>query len=144
MNKKRYALVFICAIVLFSLVSCASKDDEEVIDLYAPESQLFSDWQYRGFGSAYPLWCEAALKNDIQTLCLVFPELEGKEDETVLIRAEGNDADMCMKQAQEIEEGYSDFTLVAQSWVSIDMKDGTTKYICIKVGFRENRQEESL
>ena len=144
MNKNRYALAVVCAIVLFSLVSCASKGGEEAFEPAGPEKEMFLDWQYRGFGAEYPLWCESALKKDIKALARVFPELEGKEDETVLVCAEGSDADMCMRLAQDDEALILDFNLVAQSWVEVEMQDGTTKYICIKVGFIANQQEETL
>ena len=49
-----------------------------------------------------------------------------------------------MRLAQDDEALILDFNLVAQSWVAVEMQDGTTKYICIKVGFIANQQEETL
>lgn len=96
--KKNLFLLILCLFV----TSCATNaTTPEVVEEEIEIPQLFSDWQYRGFGSEYPLWAEAALK-------------EGNSA-TTEIRF-GQNLDVLIPH--EFEEAES--TVVKEIWVYID------------------------
>ena len=96
--KKNLFLLILCLFV----TSCATNaTTPEVVEEEIAIPQLFSDWQYRGFGSEYPLWAEAALKEGNSTTT----EIRFGQNLDVLI-------------PHEFEEAES--TVVKEIWVYID------------------------
>ena len=96
--KKYFLLLTLC---LFITACASTSSDSQEVEEEPQIPQLFSDWQYRGFGQEYPLWAEAALN-------------EG-DSETIEIRF-GQNIDMLIPhESEELESN-----VVKETWVYID------------------------
>ena len=135
-------VLFLALCIVFS--SCASTGAKHSSQK-EPELPAFLDWQYNGFGSEYPLWCEAALKNDVKALKEYFPQLEGRENDLQILLTAGDDIDMCTHNAMENDSYAKVSELVAQTWVltSGKNKQYPDKYIYIKL-YLAKSEEDSI
>ena len=104
-NEAMRKILFLLMLCLF-ITSCAStsvSSEVEEEELQIPP--LFSDWQYRGFGTEYPLWAEQALK-------------EGNS-QTIEIRF-GQNLDVLIPHEYENEYEETESNVFKEIWVYID------------------------
>ena len=145
---------FLISVILCSLfmTGCASKEKKASGITEEPQAPaLFDDWQYKGFGSEYPLWCELVLlEKDISELAQIFPQINGHESDVEILLSYGQDMDMSMHAAQEegIVELENERELLAKSWVKINpvYEDYAFPYIYIRLYLKhvETDLEEAL
>ena len=142
-----FAAVFLLFAFLFT--GCAGKAQEDSNSAEPPEfPALFDDWQHKGFGGEYPLWCEAViLQKSMDELASFFPEIKDHREDVVILLSYGMDIDMSTHLAMEEDSLESaskpDSKLIAKSWVKINpvYHEYEFPYIYIRI-YLKNFQEE--
>ncbi len=124
MKKKLYTSFFVWLLILgalFFLTGCASTDknsDSAKADL---PPDLFEDWQYRGFDSEYPAWCEIILLNkDFKELKDFFPEIQDQLVHVYCSTVGANTVDSCSAILTNEEFLNTGDKLLAKTWVKIN------------------------
>ena len=126
MKKKLYTSFFVWLVILgalFFLTGCASTDKsrDPAKDVVPPP--LFEDWQYRGFGSEYPAWCEVVLLNDDhwnEEIEPFFPEIQGNLDNLYCMRIAADSVDICSATLTNEELIKMADRVIARTWVKIN------------------------
>ena len=109
-------VTFLVCLLFFGCASNGSAKGNSRENL-EPQPPLFEDWQYKGFGQEYPLWAEAVIKQDFETVADLLGLHILSEDEAVY-RADiyyGENLDLLLKY-----ESAPDENLVKDIWCYID------------------------
>ena len=142
---KKTAFISLWLLSLFFLFSCASVDKtvEEEVEPELPP--LFEDWQYRGFGSEYPAWCEVILLNkDFKELKDFFPEIQDQLGRVYCSTVEANTVDSCSATLTNEEFLNTGDKLLAKTWVKINpfYEEFDSAYFSL-ILFIQDSQEDS-
>ncbi|MFA6855659.1 MAG: hypothetical protein WCR31_00490 [Treponema sp.] len=78
------------------MVSCAATSQLPELQTPAeeklsPTEEIFSDWEYRGFGRELPVWVEPYFRGGVAAVQTACPEYEGKK--LRIVCASGKNAD---------------------------------------------------
>ena len=115
------AFVSLCLLSLFFFFSCASVDKEEQPAVEPDLPPLFEDWQYRGFGSEYPAWCEVILLNkDFKELKDFFSEIPDQLGCVYCSRVGADTVDSCSATLTNEEFLNTGDKILAKTWVKIN------------------------
>lgn len=123
LRQNRFFAVFILLLNCFFISACAStaagKSKEQTNALQ--EEPLFEDWQYRGFGSEYPAWCEVILLNkDFKELKDFFPEIQDHLGRVYCFSVESNTIDNSSAVLTNEELLNTGDKILAKTWVKIN------------------------
>ena len=119
MKNKVIIISLVTFFVCLLFLGCASNDSIKGNSPKELESQpaLFADWKYKGFGQEYPLWAEAVINQDFETVAdLLGVHLLSEDD--ILYRADiyyGENLDLLLKY-----ENPEDQQLIKDTWCYID------------------------
>ena len=119
MKNKVIIISLVTFFVCLLFLGCASNDSIKGNSPKELESQpaLFADWKYKGFGQEYPLWAEAVINQDFETVAdLLGLHLLSEDD--ILYRADiyyGENLDLLLKY-----ENPEDQELIKDTWCYID------------------------
>lgn len=119
MKNKVIIISLVTFFVCLLFLGCASNDSIKGNSPKELESQpaLFADWKYKGFGQEYPLWAEAVINQDFETVAdLLGLHLLSEDD--ILYRADlyyGENLDLLLKY-----ENPEDQQLIKDIWCYID------------------------
>ena len=118
---KKTAFIALWLLSLFFLFSCASVDKEEQPAVEPDLPPLFEDWQYRGFGSEYPAWCEVILLNkDFKELKDFFPEIPDQLGRVYCSRVGADTVDSCSATLTNEDFLNTGDKILAKTWVKIN------------------------
>ena len=118
---KQSVFIFLFLFSLFFFYSCASTAKKLEKENEPEPPALFDDWQYKGFGTEYPLWCEAVvLEKGNSALEEFFPQIKDSESNVETCVTCGNDLDMTLHLAMELDKDKNESDLLAKSWVKIN------------------------
>ena len=106
---------FVC-LLFFGCASNGSLKGKSPEELETKPS-LFADWKYKGFGQEYPLWAEAVINQDFETVAdLLGLHLLSEDD--IVYRADiyyGENLDVVLK-----DENPADESVIKDTWCYID------------------------
>ena len=137
---------------MFLTAGCASKGVKSVAgssDEFEQDNRLFSDWQYKGFGSEYPVWAETVLSGDEESIYSYFSEFN-ELNKPIIITTQDSNLDICKILADEKCSQMSltdEENLVTETWVKInprvsansDSEGVENPYIYIKLYSRSKK-----
>ncbi len=147
MKKKLYTSFFVWLVILgalFFLTGCASTDKsrDPAKDVVPPP--LFEDWQYRGFGSEYPAWCEVVLLNkDFKELENFFPEIQGHLSRVYCFHAGANTVDNASAILTNEELLNKGDKILAKTWVKVNpyYEEFDNPYFSLILFFRDSQED---
>jgi len=147
MKKKLYmplpVKLFLFAAVFF-LAGCTSVDKKSGSAKEAVQPDLFEDWQYRGFGSGYPAWCEVILLNkDFKELENFFPEIQGHLSRVYCFHAGANTVDNASAILTNEELLNKGDKILAKTWVKINpyYEEFDNPYFSLILFFRDSQED---
>ena len=119
MKNKVFIICLVTIFVCLLFTGCASNGSIKGNSPKELESQpaLFADWKYKGFGQEYPLWAEAVIKEDFETVADLLG-LTSISDGEMVYCADiyyGENLDLLLKY-----ESAPDENLVKDIWCYID------------------------
>ena len=142
--------LFFSLFLMLLIVGCASTghDNSKASESVEQEPALFDDWQYKGFGSEYPYWCEVILlEKDIDELVQLFPELKGHTDLMEVFLSYGDDTDSCAQFLAEEDFAEGEAVTLSKTWVKINPyyeEIYVFPYIAIKLYLKSSEGVEIL
>lgn len=118
---KNKFFVFVNILIIGSCLfftACASKQSKNAAEVeeLLTEPHMFEDWKYKGFGQEYPLWAEAVLEADFDTVMdlLNLPQLDSEKSRYRADIFYGQSVDALLKY-----ENLTDEEVVAETWCRI-------------------------
>lgn len=146
LRQNRFFAVFILLLNCFYISACAStaagKSKEQTNALQ--EEPLFEDWQYRGFGSEYPAWCEVILLNkDFKELKDFFPEIQDHLGRVYCFSVESNTIDNSSAVLTNEELLNTGDKILAKTWVKINpyYEEFDNPYFSLILFFRDSQED---
>ncbi|MCK9168819.1 MAG: hypothetical protein M0P01_00220 [Treponema sp.] len=94
-----------------------------------PAPELFSDWEYKGFGRALPKWVELYFRGGEAAVRDAWPECAGKQ--VLIVSSSGKDADQADQTLRRktadnpVPDGYE---LKEKTWVRLQSSDIIAEY----------------
>lgn len=146
LRQNRFFAVFILLLNCFFISACAStaagKSKEQTNALQ--EEPLFEDWQYRGFGSEYPAWCEVILLNkDFKELKDFFPEIQNQPGHFYCSRVGAHTVDSCSATLTNEDFLNTGDKILAKTWVKINpyYEQFDIPYYSLILFFRDTQED---
>lgn len=135
-------------IIALSAASCASTDksasDKKGTDKPEEVPLLFEDWQYRGFGSEYPAWCEVILLDkDFKELKEFFPEIQDQPGHFYCSRVGAHTVDSCSATLTNEDFLNTGDKILAKTWVKINpyYEQFDIPYYSLILFFRDTQED---
>jgi hypothetical protein len=112
-----YGALFLVSCATTSLVQQVQSPAEEKL---SPAEEIFSDWEYKGFGRELPVWVEPYFRGGISAVQTACPEYEGKELRIVYASGKNSDqAEQALAAETTDDTVLSTFILQDSIWVCL-------------------------
>lgn len=132
---KKIITCLFCSLAALMIISCGSTDvkDSSTEDEIKNETEnleenikpvpevvkiaRFDDWEYKGFGKDLPLWVEAAVDLDYETLSQFYPDKD-----LLVVRGYGSNTDMCESASYQESPYPEEAEFIEALWVRVNSK----------------------